>query len=189
MKKVIFKVSAAFILLSFAMLEESTWSTDAAHSRLGFTINHMGISDINGEFKKFDVKVNQHGVDFTDAIIEMSAEVNSINTGIDMRDDHLKTPDFFSAEKFPVITFKSTSVKKSKANSYTVTGNLTMHGFTKSVSFVATHNGTAKNQAGNDLAGLKMTGSIKRSDFKIGDASPMLSDEVKLIADIEVAKN
>jgi len=189
MKKVIFTVSAAFMLLSFAMLEVSSWTSDAAHSRFGFTINHMGISDINGEFKKFDLKVTTPNADFTDATIEMNAEVNSINTGIEMRDNHLKTPDFFDAEKYPEISFKSTSVKKGKNNSYTVTGNLTMHGVTKTVSFVAVHTGTAKNRAGNDVAGMKMTGSIKRSDFKVGDTSPGLSDEVKLIADIEVAKN
>lgn len=190
MKKVILSISAGLLLMSFAVAAVATWSTDKAHSRFGFTINHMGISDINGEFSKFDVTVTTPNADFTGATIEMTAEAKSINTGIGMRDDHLRTADFFDVEKYPTLTFKSTSVKKGKGkNSYVVNGDLTMHGVTKAVSFTAVHNGTAKNQAGNDVAGFKMLGSIKRSDFGVGQPSPGLADEVKLIADLEVAKN
>ena len=189
MKKVFFTVLAGLLLMSFIANEVISWSVDKSHSRLGFTINHMGISDINGQFSTFESKISTPNADFSDAIIELSAEAKSINTGIGMRDDHLRSADFFEVEKFPTLTFKSTSVKKAKDNKYTVVGDLTMHGVTKSVSFTAIHNGTAKNQAGNDVAGFKMIGSIKRSDFNVGQVSPGLSDEVKLIADLEVAKN
>ncbi len=191
MKKLIITVSAAFMLLSFTMFEMTTWSTDQAHSRLGFTITHLGINDVNGEFKKFEVNTTTSGADFTDAKIQMTAEVASVNTGFEMRDDHLKKEDFFDVNSFPQITFTSKSVKKIKANSYTVTGDLTMHGVTKTVSFNAVHNGNAKNYSGKEVAGFKMVGVIKRSDFKLGaqDYNSILSDEVKLIADIELSKN
>ena len=97
--------------------------------------------------------------------------------------------DFFDVEKFPTLTFKSTSVKKAKGNTYTIVGDFTMHGVTKAVSLVGTHTGSAKNRAGNDVAGLQITGVVKRSDFGVGQAGPGLSDEVNLIADLEVSKN
>ncbi|MFN5030816.1 MAG: YceI family protein [Flavobacteriia bacterium] len=190
MKKIFFYGIAAFLTFSFILVEASSWTSDAAHSRLGFTITHMGINDVNGEFKDFEVKLNTPNGDFTGATVEMTAQTASITTGMEMRDNHLKTADFFDAEKYPTLTFKSITVTKvPKMNKYTVTGNLTMHGVTKSVVLTATHNGTAKNQAGGDVAGFKMTGTIKRSDFGVGQPSPGLSDEVRLNADLEVAKN
>ncbi|MFM6934894.1 MAG: YceI family protein [Flavobacteriales bacterium] len=189
MKKVVLSAFAAFALFSFTALEVANWSVDGAHSRIGFTINHMGITDINGQFSNFDVKISTPNEDFTGASIEMTAQSNSVNTGLEMRDNHLKTADFFDAEKFPTLSFKSTSVKKAKGNKYAITGDFTMHGVTKPVVLTAVHTGTAKNRAGNDVAGLKVTGVVKRSDFGVGQVGPGLSDEVNLIADLEVSKN
>lgn len=189
MKKVFLTVSIAFTLFSFALIPAIDWTSDATHSRLGFSINHMGIADVNGEFQKFDVKVSSATMDLANSTIEMNADVSSIYTGVEMRDNHLKTADFFDAAKHPSVNFKSTSVTKQKKNSYLIKGNLTMHGVTKEISFVATHNGTVKDEAGKSIAGYKMTGSIKRSDFGVGQPSPGLSDEVKLICDLEVAQN
>lgn len=189
MKKVVLSLFAAFALFSFTALELANWSMDGAHSRLGFTIQHMGITDIHGQFSNFDVKISTPNDDFAGATIEMTAQVNSINTGIEMRDNHLKTADFFDAEKFPTLTFKSTSVKKAKGNKYEIVGDFTMHGITKSVVLTAVNTGVVKNQAGNDVAGLSISGVVKRSDFGVGQAGPGLSDEVKLVADLEVSKN
>ena len=189
MKKVVVAISALVMLASFIINEVANWSLDGAHSRLGFTITHMGITDVNGEFSKFDVKISTPNADFTDATIEMNAEAKSINTGLSMRDDHLRTADFFEVEKFPTLTFKSTSVKKEKGNKYTVVGDFTMHGKTKTVTLTAIHTGSAKNQAGGDVAGLKLIGTVKRSDFGVGQVGPGLSDEVKLNSDLEIAKN
>jgi len=189
MKKVVLSLFAAFALFSFTALEVANWSLDGAHSRLGFTITHMGITNISGQFSNFDVKISTPNEDFVGASIEMSAQSNSVTTGLEMRDNHLKTADFFDVEKFPTLTFKSTSVKKAKGNNYTIVGDFTMHGVTKAVSLVGTHTGSAKNRAGNDVAGLQITGVVKRSDFGVGEAGPGLSDDVKLIADLEVSKN
>jgi polyisoprenoid-binding protein YceI len=186
MKKVVLSLFAAFALFSFTALEVANWSLDGAHSRLGFTITHMGITNISGQFSNFDVKISTPNEDFVGASIELTAQSNSVTTGLEMRDNHLKTAD---VEKYPTLTFKSTSVKKAKGNNYTIVGDFTMHGVTKAVSLVGTHTGSAKNRAGNDVAGLQITGVVKRSDYGVGEAGPGLSDEVKLIADLEVSKN
>jgi polyisoprenoid-binding protein YceI len=149
----------------------------------------MGIADINGDFKKFNVKISTPNGEFDDASIEMSAEVSSVSTGIEMRDNHLKTADFFDALQYPTLSFKSTEVKKLKNREYLVKGNLTMHGITKPVTLSAFHNGTVKNESGINIAGFKLTGIIKRSDFGVGQPSPGLSDEVKLICDLEVTQD
>lgn len=117
----------------------------------------------------------------------MSAESKSINTGISMRDDHLRGEDYFHVEKFPTLTFKSTSVKKLKENEYEVTGDFTMKGVTKKVKLTAIHTGTAKTKGGQ-AAGLKISGVVKRSDYGIGEVGPGLSDEVNLLADLEIVK-
>lgn len=189
MKKIILSASIAFATLSFVVLAAMDWTSDAAHSRLGFSISHMGIADVNGEFKKFEVKLSTPNGDFTGATIEMTADANSVTTGLEMRDNHLKTADFFDVAKFPSLSFKSTAVTKVKGLGYQVTGNLTMHGVTKPVTFNAVHNGTVKNEAGKNVAGFKLTGTIKRSDFGVGQPSPGLSDEVKLVCDLEVVQN
>jgi polyisoprenoid-binding protein YceI len=188
MKKIILPAFLAFFTFSFALLASIEWKTDAAHSRLGFTIRHMGITDVNGEFKKFDVVLKTPNADLTGATIEMTAETSSINTGLQMRDDHLKTADFFDATTYPTLSFKSTAVTKLKGVGYQIIGNLTMRGVTKTVTFTAAHNGTVKNEAGKNVAGFKLTGAIKRSDFGIGQPSQGLADEVKLLCDLEVVE-
>lgn len=189
MKATILGLAVSFALVSFVIIPSIDWTSDSTHSRLGFSINHMGISDVNGEFKKFEVKVTSSTLELANSTVELNADVSSIYTGVEMRDNHLKTADFFDVSKFPTINFKSTSVSKQKKSSYLIKGNLTMHGITKEVSFVATHNGTIQDDSGKNIAGYKMTGSIKRSDFGVGQPSSGLSDEVKLICDLEIANN
>ena len=168
---------------------ETTWKVDTMHSEVGFKVRHMMISNVSGSFGTFDANVATEGDDFTTAQFSFNADIASINTGVADRDGHLKSADFFDVEKFPTLTFKSTSVKKAKGNNYTIVGDFTMHGVTKAVTLVGTHTGSAKNRAGNDVAGLQITGVVKRSDFGVGQAGPGLSDEVNLIADLEVSKN
>ena len=191
MKKLIISLSVAFALVSFVVLEAGSWSLDAGHSRLGFTVKHMGVSETVGQFDKFDVKITTPNADFSGATIELSAETKTINTYLSMRDDHLRSADFFDVEKYPSITFKSISVKKAKGNKYVITGNFTMHGVTKTIVLAGIHSGTTKNKAGNDLAGLKITGMVKRSEFGVGASMPnsVVADEVYLNADLEVIKN
>jgi polyisoprenoid-binding protein YceI len=128
---------------------------------------------------------------FSDAVFDLVAESNSINTGLEARDNHLKSEDFFAVSQYPSIQFKSTSCTKLKGKKYMLKGNLSMHGITKEISLMATHNGNAKNRAGLDVAGFKITGKFNRSDFGIGKDMPfsVVSDEINLEADLEVIKN
>ena len=191
MKKILITLSAALALVSFVVLDAGSWSLDAGHSRLGFTVKHMEISETVGQFDKFDVKITTPNADFSDATIELTAEAKTVNTYLSMRDDHLRSADFFDVEKHPTITFKSTSVKKAKGNNYVIKGNFTMHGVTKTVVLAGVHNGTTKNRAGADLAGLKISGLIKRSEYGVGVTMPnsVVADEIYLNADLELSKN
>ena len=110
MKKITFILS--FLLLSIASFAQNTWTADPYHSKLGFTVTHLGIADVPGHFDKYDVNVISSKADFSDAVVELTAQVNSINTRIEPRDNHLKSVDFFNAEKYSTMTFKSTSIKK-----------------------------------------------------------------------------
>ncbi|MEY4216453.1 MAG: hypothetical protein RLZZ68_909 [Bacteroidota bacterium] len=191
MKKLILIVTA-FITFSFAVINQGTWNLDTAHSRLGFTAVHMGISDANGAFDKVTCTVTTaNDKDFNNATFDLVADASSINTGLEARDNHLKSEDFFAVSQFPNLQFKSTSCTKVKGKKYLIKGNLSMHGVTKEVSLTATHNGNAKNRAGLDVAGFKITGKFNRLDFGVGKDMPVavVSDEINLTADLEVIKN
>jgi polyisoprenoid-binding protein YceI len=183
---------AVVALLSFTVVEQFSYTVDNAHSRLGFTIKHMGISDFNGNFGKFETKITTSKADFSDAVVELSADVNTISTGNEMRDGHLKSADFFETEKFPTLNFKSTAFKLVKGKNYKIEGDLTLHGVTKKVTLNAVHYGNVENpQNKKTVAGFKVTGVIKRSEFGIGAGfpAPGLSDEVNLLADLELGRN
>jgi polyisoprenoid-binding protein YceI len=186
MKKAIFAV--LFFISSLTVLAQETYKVDPAHSNLGFTITHLGIADVSGHFEKFDVTVRASKADFSDAVVEMSADVNTINTRIAPRDKHLKSADFFEAEKFPAISFKSNSIRKTADNRYEISGDLTMRGITKPVKLNMWHRGSIQKKEGDKFtAGLQFTATIKRSDFEVGTKfpAPMLSDEVTLKGDGE----
>ena len=177
-----------FLISSFTLLAQGTYLADPAHSKLGFTITHLGIADVPGHFDKFDVTVTTTKKDFSDAVVEMSADVNTINTRIAPRDKHLKSADFFEAEKFPTLSFKSNSIKKIAENKYEVSGNLTLRGISKPVTVNMWHRGSIQKKEGDKLtAGLQFTATIKRSDFELGGGfpAPILSDEVILKGDGE----
>lgn len=190
MKKLI--LICGSVLLTYASSFAQSWSLDKAHGKLGFSITHMKISDVEGSFKNFDIKVKSSKADFTDAVIELTADVASVNTDNEGRDKHLKSADFFDVEKYPTITFKSTSIKKVKGNMYAVAGNLTMHGVTKPVLLNATFNGTGENpMSKKTTAGFKVGGIIKRTNFNLAASTPaaMLGDNVTLIANFELVKD
>jgi polyisoprenoid-binding protein YceI len=150
------------------------------------------VSSVEGNFKSFDAKITSSKADFSDAVIELTADVASIDTDSEKRDEHLKSADYFDVAKFPTLAFKSTSFKKVSEKKYKLVGNLTLHGVTKSVELDATLNGTAVHPyTKKTIAGFKVTGVIKRSDFGISPGTPTsaLSDEVELNANAEFEKN
>lgn len=190
MKKVFLLAASVAFLFAFKPVEQNTWVSDGGHSRLAFSITHMGVNDIEGNFNTFESSITTSKEDFSDAVIELSADVSTINTGNDRRDAHLKSPDFFDATKFGKLTFKSKSVKIGDDKKYAITGDLTMHGVTKEVSLTGMRRMGMNPMSKKDVAGFKVSGTIKRTDFGIGASTPvaMLSDEVQLNANIEFGK-
>lgn len=153
--------------LSVATFAQTKWTVDPMHSFVNFAVKHSGISIVDGSFKKFDGEILASNSDLTDAKINFSAEVASVNTSVEMRDKHLKSDDFFSAEKYPKMTFESTSFKKGKGNLYTLAGKLTIKDVSKNVTFNVVYGGTAKDQQGNTKAGFVATTKINRLDYNI----------------------
>ena len=190
MKKLL--LPAVLLLLQTSLFAQiTTWKNDKMHSKLKFTVTHLLVSDVDGLFKNFDVTITSAKADFSDAVIELKADVASINTEVDMRDNDLKSAGWFDAATYPSITFKSTAIKADGKDKYKLTGNLTMHGVTKSVTMNLVYRGTIQNpMSKKDDAGFKLTGTLKRSDFNIGSKYPsvMVSDEVEIKADGEFAK-
>ncbi|MFI5149290.1 MAG: YceI family protein [Bacteroidia bacterium] len=191
MKKLSFLVLSTVLFFAFKPVETSTWTVDKVHSRMGFSVNHLGINDIEGNFTSYTCTVTQSNADFSDAVINVTADINSINTGEEKRDGHLKGADFFDAAQFPSLTFKSKSAKKADDNTITIKGDLTLHGVTKEVELKMVHKQTIHPMTKKDVAGFTITGTIKRSDFGIGAKfpAPMLADEVMLDARGEFTKN
>lgn len=188
MKKTVLSV---LFLMFAAVVFGQHWSLDKSHAKLGFGITHMLVSDVEGSFKSFDAKITSSKEDFSDAVIELSADVNSIDTDNEQRDEHLRKPDFFDAAKYPSLTFKSKSFKKIADKKYKVTGDLTLHGVTKPVELEVVLRGTTVHPYNKKtVAGFKATGVIKRSDFAIASTMPaaMLSDEVAIVANAEFVK-
>ncbi|MFS8615348.1 MAG: YceI family protein [Solitalea sp.] len=185
------KVLSLLALVTFGtsvLFAQSTWKADPAHSKIAFSVVHMGIADVSGLFNSFECSIVSDKEDFSDAVFDLSIDVSSIDTEIQKRDDHLRSADFFDVEKFPKITYKSTGIKKAGKNRYKLTGNLTLHGVTKPVTMDLWYRGTNVNDKDNSAtAGFQLTGTIKRSDFGVGPkfGPPMISDEVTIKADGE----
>jgi polyisoprenoid-binding protein YceI len=173
------------------MENQTIWRNDKDHSRLGFTVTHMLINDIVGQFNDFDLKVVTTKSNFSDASFELSAEVNSVFTNSEGRDEDLRGTNFFDTEKYPTLNFKSSSIKETSENNYKVTGSLSMHGFTKEIIVDFIYRGTMLNPNSNKItSGFQVLAKIKRSDFKVGLILPFdgLKDDVLIKMDGEFPK-
>jgi len=170
-------------------LTKTVWAVDPTHSEISFKVKHMMISTVRGFFNSFDAKIESEKEDLSDAHFSFSAEIASINTKNEDRDNHLKSDDFFNAEQFPKMTFESTSF-----DGETITGNLTIRDVTKEVQLTADLNGIAVDPYGQTKAGFEITGEINRKDFGLNwsavteAGSIVVSDKVKLIADLQFVK-
>lgn len=143
---------------------QTKWSIDKTHTDIRFTVTHMTISEVDGEFKEFEGTVMNAKPDFNGAEIEFTAKVASINTDNEGRDKHLKGADFFDAEKYPDVKFKGKIMKKGKK--YLLVGDFTMKDVTKKVEFPATYMGQVATQRGAK-AGFKVTGTVNRFDYNV----------------------
>lgn len=166
-------------------LVAQVWKADKGHSKVAFIVQHHGISEVDGYFKSYEIAISGNKDDLSDLVFEATIDTKSINTDLEMRDNHLRSEDIFNVEKFPTMTFKSTSLKKKKRNQYVMTGNLTLRGVTKPITLEVTMNGPVENpnkNAKNFQVGIKALGKIKRSDFNLGSklTTAFVSDEIQI---------
>lgn len=191
MKKVILIPILCLILSTpFRTAAQSVWHLDSNHSQLAFSIALLNISDVEGTFKIREATINAPKADFSDASINFKAETKTVNTGIAARDAHLRTADFFDAEKYPLVTFTSKSVTKTGEGRYQVAGDLSMHGITKPVTLDATAKTVVHPVTKKTVSGFRVSGVVRRSDFGISPATPpeMLSNEVTIRANVQFEK-
>lgn len=187
MRKYLLWVTIALSSLA-ANAQTKTWTNDPQHSRLGFTVKHLMVSEINGRFSDFNATVTTSKADYSDAKVVLNAKTSSIDTDIEARDNHLRTADFFDVEQFPNMTFISTSMKKISAKKGILHGKLTFHGITKQIALNVTFYGIVTNPMNNKpTAGFQVTGIVKRTDYKLGAKYPniTISNDVKIIANVE----
>lgn len=174
-------------------METIKWMIDPTHSDVKFSIRHL-ISKVSGYFKDFTASVETKGEDLTTAQIEFSARVNSITTHNEQRDQHLLSKDFFDAEKYPEIIFRSTRMERNSDGTYMLTGNLTLHGISKPVTLQVEYGGSTKDPWGNIRAGFTVRGKINRKDFGIDfnmlteAGGILLGDEVTIECNTEFIK-
>ena len=192
------KLIVFMLLLSWVVsvsAQEAKWSFDNAHSKIQFDVAHMVISEVSGQFHDYEGIVVTTKEDFSDAKIDFSIDVKSIDTDAENRDTHLKSADFFDATKYPKIIFKSKTMKKAGTNRYKLTGNFSMHGVTKEITLDVKYGGTIKDPYGNLKAGFKITGVIDRTDFGLTYNSVMetggliIGEDVTITCKIELIKS
>jgi len=181
MKKIV-----AGLLLAGSVLFAGTYEVDASHSKVGFKIKHLSISNVYGTFDKFDANIQYDEKTKELKVLKSTVEANSINTQDEKRDAHLKQADFFDTKKFPKISFELVEIKDD-----TMIANLTIKGITKKVEFDYENNGVVKDPWGNTKLGFSLETKIKRSDFGLKTKSLLesggllIGEKVKITADIE----
>lgn len=171
------------------------WSIDPSHSEIQFKVKHLVISTVTGSFGSFDATIESDDEDFEGADIKFSADINSISTGNEDRDKHLKSDDFFNVAEYPKLVFESKSLENTGDGTYKLTGDLTIRGNTKSVELAAEYGGTVVDPYGNTKAGFDITGKINRKEFGLTwsavteAGSVVVSDEVKLMLNVQFTKD
>lgn len=172
-----------------------SWQLDPAHSEVQFRVRHLMVSTVSGQFKNFssNVKTAENG-DFQTAEIEFTIDAASVDTGVEMRDNHLRSDDFFNAEKYPTLQFKSTALKALGNDEYQLDGLLTIRDITKPVTLHIELGGVVVDPYGNTKAGFEVTGKINRKDFGLNWSAVteaggvVVADEVKFQANVQYAK-
>ena len=168
---------------------QTTWSLDPSHSNVKFTVTHLVISEVDGSFRKFNGTLISAKPDFSDAQVTFAVDISSINTDNENRDNHLKSDDFFHAEQYPEMTFRSKSMQKTGENAYKLMGDLTIRNVTKSVTFDVTYGGTIVDPWGNTRAGFKATATINRFDYNLKWNSLTEAGSLVVGSDVKITIN
>lgn len=187
------KIALLFIatLFSVATFAQTKYNVDTYHSFLNFSVGHLGISFVDGKMDKYQGTLEMDKEDIATAKFNFTIDASSVNTGIEMRDDHLRSADFFETAKYQDIKFVSTSIKKAGKNSYKLNGNLTIKGITKPVTFDLVYGGLLKDDGqGNQKVGFQATTTVDRTAFNINyDPTGMgVAKDVKFIVNLEFTK-
>lgn len=172
----------------------STYKIDASHSNITFKVKHLMITNVTGNFNQFDATMESSLADFTDARLSFEADANSIATNNEQRDGHLKSDDFFAAEKFPKLQFVSTSFTKKSDTDYLLSGHFTIRDITKPIELAVEYGGTMTDPYGQEKAGFEISGKINRKEFGLQWSATteaggiVVSDEVKLHLSVQMVK-
>jgi polyisoprenoid-binding protein YceI len=191
MKKLV--ASLLPLLPALALAAPSAWTIDPSHSHVGFSVRHLVVSNVRGEFAKYDAKLQLDDADPTKSTVEATIDTASIDTRVADRDAHLKSPDFFDVAKHPTLTFKSTKVEKAGKDKLKVKGDLTLKGVTKPVVLDVTTTPEVKGMGGDTRRGFSATTKISRKDYgltwnKMVEAGPVVGDDVTIALELEAVK-
>ena len=185
-------LAATALLLALPTFAADTFQIDPVHSNVGFRVTHLLVTKVNGKFSKTAGTIVLDPADITKSSVNVTIDAASINTDNDARDNHLRTPDFFDAAKFPTITFKSTSVKEVAKGELEVTGTFTLKGVSKTIVVPVKNWVTAPNpmKPGGALAGLEANLKINREDFNVGISKfdAVVSKDVEININVEASK-
>ena len=195
MKHLVKTLVVASALLAPRMASASTWSVDPDHSSVGFTIKHLMVSNVKGNFVKFDGKVDLDDRDISKSAVSARVDVSSINTNVQKRDEHLKSPDFFDADKYPTMSFNSKKWTRGAKGELKIAGDLTIHGVTRPVVLNAkAFSKESKDPWGNIRRATSATTRIRRQDFgltwnkSLDSGGVLIGDEVDIALEIELVK-
>lgn len=175
------------------LVPTGTWVVDPAHSKIGFSVKHMGISTVRGEFTEFEGSLEM-GETLADSKVRGKVKTASVDTNEDQRDGHLRSPDFFESETHPEMNFESTRIEQLDEDTYRITGDFTLRGITNELVLEAEVTGTEAGLDGGERVGLEVTGQLSRGDYgmkfnqALGSGNMLVSDKVKLTLDIAATK-
>jgi len=173
---------------------KTKWAIDTAHSEILFKVKHMMITNVKGEFRKFDAEVTSEGSDFSEGKVKVTIDASSVFTNNEDRDKHLKSGDFFDVENHKELVFESTELKRQDDENYQLKGKLTIKGVTKEITLDVEFGGINKDPWGNEKAGFSLSGKINRKDWGLNwntaleAGGVLVSDEVRLNAEVQFTK-
>lgn len=174
--------------------QAAVWTFDPAHSSIGFSVRHMVISNVEGTFRDYTGQVNFDGKSLEKGSVDITIQVTSVNTGIEMRDNHLRSSDFFDVQKYPTMMFKSKKIVKKAKGNFNMIGDLTIKGVTHEVQIDGQFNGAITDPDGNTRAGFSGTTKINRQDYnvawsnKLQDGSLIVGNDVTINLQIELVQ-
>ncbi|MGA2186020.1 MAG: YceI family protein [Bryobacteraceae bacterium] len=189
MSRFLFGLVGVVILAIPSVVRADTWQIDPPHSSAQFSVRHMGISTVRGAFTKVSGNVQYEPSDLSKTSVDVTIDAASVDTRVEMRDNHLRSPDFFDVAKYPTLTFKSKRVELAGKGRLKVTGDLTIHGVTKTVVLdVEGPSDPIKDPKGNQHMGASATAKINRQDFGVSGVPVMVGDDISITIDVELVK-